>query len=175
MRIYISITLLLLLITPNIANSANTIKVSSWDITITSSFNEVKITRWNIFNFYANYYEWQVPESYKYINVRFTDIIKWSELEESLQKLIYLNLIENPKRELFKDSELNAWWFFRLSEKVLWIKINDAESKDSLLNRNTNTNDINAVSGFIWKTIISIDTKSNSREIKQKIAILKDV
>lgn len=149
-----------------------------WWSTITivnSSAEEAKITRWDIFNFLADYYKGQVPESYKYIKVNFKDVVKWSILEESLKRLIYLNLIENPSRILEKDKELNAWWFFRLSEKILWIKINDAETKTELLNRNTNATDIKIVSNFIWTKTITVDTKSTNKEIKQKLAILNDV
>ena len=173
MKIKISILSLILLLNIQSVQAIN----SSYKKTIVTTIVEVEteVTRTDIFNFFAEYYEWQVQSSYKYINVNFTDIIKWSNLEKSLQKLIYLNLIENPKRELQKNAELNAWWFFRLSEKVLWIKINDSETKNELLNRNTTKDDIQVVSEFIWDTLIEIDTKSTNKEIKQKIAIFKDV
>ena len=174
MRKIISIIILALLLNLNTAFSTS---ITWWNITITTNKTSVdsKITRWDIFNFYWNYYTWQIPESYKYININLKNIDKWSKLEESLQKLIYLDLIENSKRDLFENEELNAWAFFRLSEKILQIKINDAESKKELLNRVTNKNDINAVSDFIWNAKVTIKTKSTSKEIKQKIAILQDI
>ncbi|MFK7780053.1 MAG: S41 family peptidase [Candidatus Gracilibacteria bacterium] len=143
-------------------------------ITAKSEINDI-ITRTDIFNFFAKYYNGQILESYKYIQVNFKDVEKGSTLEDSLKKLIYLNLIENPNRELDKDSELNAWGFFRLSEKILGIKINDVETKTELVNRNTTAIDIQGVSDFIGNRNISIDSKSTNKEVKQKLAILNDV
>ena len=177
MKKIVSIISLILVIWINI-QITQAVDINTTSISITTSgknVSEEKITRTDIFNFYAWYYEKQIPESYKYINVNFTDVIKGSYLEGSIQKLIYLDLIENPKRELKKDTELNAWGFFRLSEKVLWIKINDSETEKELLWRNTTENDISRVKLFIWNKDIIIETKSSNREIKQKLAILKDV
>lgn len=136
---------------------------------------EDTITRWDILNFFANYYNWQVPESYKYIKINYKNVKSWSILEDSLKKLIYLNLIENPHKSLDKDGQLTAWWFFRLSEKILWIKIIDKETESELKNRNTSNQDIRAVRDFTWNTTIGIDTKTNNKDIKQKLAILNDV
>lgn len=136
---------------------------------------ETKITTEAIFNYFANFYEWKVPNSYKYIKVNFKWVEKWSKLEESLQKLIYLNLIENPNRDILKDEELNSWSFFRLSEKIFWIKINDSENKETLINRKINKTDLSAVTNFINDKWIEIDTFSNRNSVKQKINVLKDV
>ena len=134
-----------------------------------------KIDKSDIFKFFSSYYSSEVKESYKYIKVNFKDVIKWSELEDSLQKLIYLNLIENPKRNLEKNSPVSAWGFYRLSEKILEIKIIDKETKKELLNRGTNINDLKIVWDFIWEKTISIKTKSTKKEIKQKKAIFSDI
>lgn len=157
-------------------NPTNATEISWPTITIIdNSTIPTKINRWDIFDFFAKYYEWQIPESYKYIKVNFKDIEKWSTLETSLKKLIYLNLIENPNRALEKDSELNAWWFYRLAEKILWIKITDKETFDELINRKTTNNDFKVISNLIWEKSISIDSKSTNEEVKEKIAILNDV
>lgn len=133
------------------------------------------VTRADMFNYFAEYYEWQIPESYKYINVDFKDVTKWSKLESSLQKLIYLNLIENPKRNLEENSNISAWWFYRLSEKVLWIKVIDKETKKELLERNANSIDLLIVKKFIWNDSINIDLATSNSQVKQKQAILNDV
>lgn len=134
-----------------------------------------EISRWDVFNFFAKYYEWQIPSSYKYINVLFKDVKKWSIVESSLQKLIYLNLIENPKRNLGENSKISAWGFYRLSEKILKIKIIDKETKKQLLGRNANISDLLIVKNFIWKNYININTPTTNEQIKQKEAIFNDV
>jgi len=163
----------LLIVNTNITFASDII----WSkITITNS-SEVtkKTTKADIFNFFAKYYNWQIPNSYKYIKLNYSDILKWTQIEESLKKLIYLDLIWNPRKDLKANEELNAWAFFRLSEKILWIKINDAETKTELINRITTKKDIKTVKDFIWKKDINITSKSTNKEIKKKLAILNDV
>ena len=175
MKKLLSIITLLLLLSTNISYAAS---ISGWKITITWENQEeidTIVTKEDIFHFLANFYDWQIPESYKYIRVGFKDVSRWSELESSLQKLIYLNLIENPKRILNKDEELAAWWFFRLCEKVLWIKIEDAETKQELLWRNANKNDIQIVADFIGQKEIHLPSKSTDRDVKTKLTIMQDV
>lgn len=177
MKKTISIISTILLISLTI-NSTNALDLSWPTITITNnseSLSNTELSRWEIFNIFANYYEWKIPNSYKYIKVNFKDVLKWSILEASLQKLIYLNLIENPSREILKDEKLNAWWFYRLAEKIFKIKIIDSETKKELLSRNATNNDKKIILDFLSKNTIKISTEITSQEIKQKIAILQDV
>ena len=173
-KISISVITSLILLSINFW-SAQALQISWSNLTIVNTSNELKITRWNIFNFFADYYSWQIPESYKYIKVNYLDIDSWTELEESLQKLIYLDLIENPLKSFEKNNELSAWAFYRLSEKILWIKVEDIETEEALQNRNTDNNDIQIMTNFLWEQTIEIETKSTNSEVKQKIAILKDI
>lgn len=158
----------------NTNNSFAEIKISQISNTITIWQNK-DITRWNAFNFFAQYYNNKIPKSYKYIKLWFSDIKKWSLLEKSLQKLIYLNLIENPDRKLYENWKISAWGFFRLSEKILGIKINDAESKINLLKRNANISDVRTIKNFISTDEINIETPVSNANIKTKQAIFNDV
>ena len=151
------------------------IEITGTKLTIVNTSEDIKVTRWNIFNFYADYYSWKIPDSYKYIKVNYLDIDNWTKLEKSLQKLIYLDLIENPYKNLGKENELKAWAFYRLSEKILWIKVEDIESEEELKNRNTDNNDIQIMTNFLWDQTIKLETKSSNKDVKQKIAILKDI
>lgn len=167
--------------------TANAITINWADLTwakiiLTNPINE-KITVWDIFNSYASYYEWKIPNSYKYITVNFLDVEKWSVLESSLQKLIYSNVIPNPKLKLNKDLELSAWNFYRLTEKIFSIEIIGSESENQLLDRTTSRNDIDKVLNILvenekklnssWTSSINLNT--NDEAIKQKIEIFNDV
>jgi len=88
---------------------------------------------------------------------------------------VYQNLIPNVEKRFYKNKKLTAWNFFRLSEKIFDIKINDAESLDALKNRNVNINDINAVKIFLENKPLEVNTQSSNKEIKQKQAIFQDV
>ncbi len=156
----------------NITFAADT----SWlKITTINLSETTKVTKADIINFFAEYYSSQIPSSYKYIKVNYKNIIRWTKIEDSLKKLIYLDLIANNNINFETKKELNAWWFFRLSEKILWIEIVDAETKEELLNRLTTKKDIKIVSDFIWNKNLSINSKTTNKEIKQKLAILSDV
>ncbi len=134
------------------------------------------ISKENMFMFFANYYKSEIPSSYKYIKVWFTDVKKGSNLENTLQQLIYLNLIDNPNRELKANWNVSAWGFYRLSEKIFWIKIKDRETKSELLNRNTTTNDLLTLRNFLRNDNIQVKTiEPLSKKILQKEAILNDV
>ncbi len=145
-----------------------------WNKITIINFNEEKLNIWSIFNYFASNFEW-IPESYKYITVNYKDVVKWSDLEASLQKLMYLDLIKNPKIQLHKEKELNAWNYYRLAEKIYKISIKDTESKEQLLKRNANSNDLINVSNKLWNKSIKINTNKNNADINQKLEILNDV
>ncbi len=171
--------ILLSIILFTIVNALNTTLLPTTNANINSQnitiIQNKDISRWDMFNFFANYYKWQIPESYKYIKVNFRDVKKWSILEASLQKLIYLNLINNPNRLLNQEEEISAWWFYRLAEKTLKIKIVDNETKKDLLNRKANLSDLYIIKKFIWNDSVSFDATTINAKIKEKQAIFNDV
>lgn len=145
------------------------------NVVIINQLTQKNVNAWDIFNFFASFYDWQVPESYKYIKVNYKDIKGWSQLEDSIKKLIYLDLIKNPNIAFQEKKELNAWNFYRLSEKILKIQITDSETKEELQNRFTTLNDISTIRNLVWTKTIKVNTKSSSEEISQKKEILNDV
>ncbi len=173
----ISKILLILILSVNFSNT-NALEITWTETKITISniiVEKQQTTIWDIFNFLASFYDWQVPQSYKYIKINYKDVLKWSELEDSLKKLIYLDLIKNPTVSINKDREINAWNFYRLSEKILWIQLVDTEIKSVLQNRNATNKDITTIINSIWDKHISINTKSVNNNISQKLDILNDV
>jgi C-terminal peptidase prc len=169
--------ILALLININLLNTTFAQNIqTSWISNSFTIYQNKEISKKDMFIFFANYYKSEIPSSYKYINVWFYDVKNWSKLEEALQKLIYLDLIENPNRQLKAEWKISAWWFYRLSEKVFWIKINDKETKKELLNRNTTTNDLLTVRNFLQNDNIKINNiQPLNKKILQKEAILNDV
>lgn len=172
MNKFLSVLILSIVLTLNLSSTYASEIV--WNKITISNYVVEKVNVWDIFNYFGNYYDW-LPESYKYITINYKDIVKWSDLENSLQKLMYLDLVKNPKILLHKNNELNAWSFYRLAEKVLKIKINDTETKTQLESRNTTNNDFIVVSNLVWDKTIKINTKKNNSDISQKLEILNDV
>ncbi len=174
MKKIISVILITLLLSSQVSNTYSfnwaTIKVVS-----NQTQTKQKIDREDIFNFLATFYDWKTPNSYKYIKVNYLDVKKGSQLEDSLQKLIYLDLIENPKISLKIHSKLNAYSFYKLVEKTLWTRINGEETNRELLRRYTDKSDLEKVKKQLWEIGIKINSKSKQWEIAEKLKILNDV
>jgi len=173
-QLTILLTIIISLTTPLNLYAEN--NIDTWPTNKFTIYQNKDISKKDMFMFFSHFFNSSIPDSYKYIKVWFNDIIKWSKLEDALQKLIYLNLIDNPNRNLFKNWKISAWWFYRLSEKIFWIKIKDNETKKELLNRNTTTNDLLIVRNFLKNDNIQIEPiQPLNKKILQKEAILNDV
>ncbi|MCD5385036.1 S41 family peptidase [Candidatus Gracilibacteria bacterium] len=170
--IFILVLLILInIFTINSVNIANATTINGQSITI---IKKIDLTRGDVFNFFAEYYN-EVPESYKYIKLNYLGIQKDTPLEKSLKKLIYLDLIKNPRIKLNQNEKISAWAFYRLSEKILKIKIIDKETKKELLNRNANTYDLLTVKNFIGNTNINIDLTTTNQKIREKQEIFNNI
>lgn len=148
-------------------------------VTITIKPQE-SVNRWQVFDFYSDYFKDKVPESYKYIDLKYLDVEKWSELYESLQILVYLNLIPNNPVNVKPSSKIDANSFFKLTEKIFSLDFvyNDDEKK--LKARDANLWDFSNVTSLIKKNENKekddfLEIGSNSSKLKEKDVILKDV
>ncbi len=172
MKKVLSILLFILIFSINTAYAKQKIKIDS--VKINKNY-EYKVSTEEIFNFFAEKWKTTVPSSYKYINVNYKDVEKWTKLEDSLKKLIYLDLIKNPKLNIWKNKKLNSRSFYRLSEKIFWIDIDDKKTKKQLQKTYTNKNDLQRVSNLLENETVDIYSTSTDKNVNQKIRILKDV
>lgn len=150
---------------------------SSIKITVIDTKNEIQksISKSDIFNFYASFFDWKVKDSYKYIKLNFRDIPKDSDLEKSLKKLVYLGLIENPSLKLKPEDSIDAWSFYKISEKVLDIVVDNSISKTELKNRDVSIDDLKIVKNIYNSSSISISDDLTNSELQIKLAIMQDV
>ena len=142
--------------------------------------DEYEINRWEIFNFYAWFFDWLIPESYKYIHLNFKDIELDSQLYKSLQKLVYLDLIKNSEIKIYENKSLNAYDFYRFSEIIFKINIinkKEKNEKDELKKIETNINHLNKAESIINYKKLELKNKySNSKnKIELKKAIFWDI
>lgn len=100
--------------------------LSAW---ISSAHATVNANLWDSFIFLANTYDKETPESFKYIDIKFSGVNENSELQRALQKLVYHNLIKNIERRISPNSQISVEWFGQLSKKILWadLSINNSE------------------------------------------------
>ena len=100
-----------------------------------------EVNREEIFNYLATFISEDIPSSYKYIQLQFQNISPKSEIYDSLQKLVYLDLIKNTPSNIYINKELNLYWFLKLSEKVLWFNLINSQEIKHLKSRNTTKDD----------------------------------
>lgn len=102
--------------------------------TAISPSHSIPLKRSIIYHYLANYVAKNVPKSYQFIQVHYKDIKQKSKLHEDIQKLIYLNVLENSVSHLYPKSFMNSADFYILVEKILWKNIFDRafiQSKES--------------------------------------------
>jgi len=176
MRKILAILLIqLLVITPTLANSATITITTNWQEIVINNKNETLVTRTEIFNYYANVFRDLTPVSYKYIDLKYTDIVKWSELYDSLQILVYYNLLENKEARIYPRNTLAAFWLYTLSEKIFWIEVLKYKNETELKSRNSNMNDLIFITNKFNEELKIIETNGDSSTIKKKKEIFQDV
>ncbi len=111
----LSIILVFLFIIFNI----NILEASSITIISKENFEKQKleINVWEMLIFFGQMYKNKIPESYKYIDLQFTWIEKSSKIYSSLQKLVFVDIINNNSIRLNLDKKINAFAFYRFAEK----------------------------------------------------------
>ncbi len=134
-----------------------------------------EITIEEAFNFFWWVFTDKVESSYVYIKLNFLWVEEWTELYESMQKLIYLNKVENVAIDLKKDSKMNLYAFLRLWTKIfnkdlLWNK-----SMSDLLSKNTTYWDLLDVKAIVEKEDLGELNLSGDSQVNEKKEIFTDV
>lgn len=135
------ISLLTILILSININSAFAIDIKVESENAKEIKNEVKkeITRWETFEFFADFYN-STPKSYKYIDLKYKWIEKWSSLEDALKKLVYHDKLDNKNAKIYQDKIINAYVFYYLARDILEIDMD--LKKENLSKKNANEEDI---------------------------------
>lgn len=135
--------------------------------------NEAEITRKDFFRFLSDNFKDDLPKTYKYIALHFKDVGSDEKLKESLQILIYLDIIENKEIKLFPKRPLNAFTFYNFIDKKLELyAIPSNETEKDLKNRNTKIYDLQNVKNKIEEIQIQLEDEEevkNELSSKQKI------
>lgn len=164
-----------------VSNEINPIiNFGSWEI-IQDNKN-VNLKREEVFKFFWDNINKIIPESYKYIDLKFVDVknTDWNDLYDSLQKLVYFDLIKNLPVKINKDSDFNAYGFYKLAEKVFWTIILDGTQKEALLKRNVVKDDLDKVIKYSQEAILKqnkelLTEQTNNYKLQEKKEIFKDV
>ncbi len=154
--------------------------VSAIDIKI--GLNSVKttkvadITRKDFFVFLANYFNKDIPKSYKYINLSFKDITNDSELKDALQVLVYVDVIKNKDIKIYWDRTIGAYLIYKFIEDNLEIYATpEKETVDSLKKRNANTKDLEIIKSTIDNIKLDINVGKDLDKLSDKKKIFSDI
>ncbi len=77
-----------------------------------------EVTRWQAFQFIGDYVVTDMPKSYKYIDLKFLDVKKGTKLYDSLQKLVFLDVIENREVSFWGGKKVSNVAFFSLLKTI---------------------------------------------------------
>lgn len=139
---------------------------------------EREVSRAEIFSYISNYLLSDIPKSYKYIDLKYTDVKLWTKLYENLQKLVYVDAISNNNIKINSEKKVSSYDFYKLIAKVIWIDLVSDDNTNTLKNRNTNVNDFLVVNSIMenYKDDSQTDWNNQySREENEKFQMLFNV
>lgn len=156
-----------------------------------NNVDKTPVNLWEIIASFASYYDWKIPESYKYIKVNIVWVNPNSEFYKNIQKLIYVNILPNKKFSLNEKYKVSAYSLYRLAEKLFKTKLISSWNIKYLKWRKANVNDLKYLKKVLNKKIIpqplaapfntkesnvlKLQSKNNSELYIQKQKIFNDV
>jgi len=96
--------------------------LSFWGLAYSVASNQV-LTRDELFQYFANIYREDTPQSYLYIDVKYNGLEGYPQLERSLQVLIYHDLIKNNSILFRPQTAVLLSDFIILAERIAWVTI----------------------------------------------------
>lgn len=151
---------------------ANAIKIVSKEYS--EQLNK-DISLWDMFNYFWELYDWKIPDSYKYIDVKISWVKKDSKLYNNIQKLIYVNVLNNRDVYLNIYKKINAYNFYTFAWKNFNTNlILDSEIK-GLKSRNAIVSDFDKINNKLKVNVNSFEFRDNLSNINKKKEIFSDV
>ena len=146
-------------------------KVLSFLILLSISFgftpqtfaNTNEIKRKDAFIFFANYYAPNVPDSFQYIDLKFTDVAKDSTLEDALQILVYLDLLQNSETKIVPHAKVDIYTFEKLAEKIIDIKVSSQQTELDKRSTYTTYADLKSISTILIKRNLEKETEPGAK------------
>jgi len=147
-------------------NITNAVKITT-NIHLTD-----EITWEEAINFYTIFFNDEIPDSYKYIKLNFKWIENDSITYDSLQKLVYFDLVNNSYTKINDKNKITWYEFYKLIDKIFEINLINDKNEEKLKKRNANINDLIITKNLINKEYTKIDNfvKNNEKtDIKKEI------
>lgn len=138
-------------------------------IKIVAKGSSAELTREEIFIHLADIVDDNIPETYKYIQLHYGDIQGKKELQESMQVLVYLDMIENKKSSIHPNKKLPALSFYKLSQKFFGEDIFSYQSREYFSGRNTTYQDILALQENLENRNTSFTLEKQDTNVQKQI------
>ncbi len=153
-------------------NTANAIRIVSKE-KYDAFHRDIRL--WDMFLFFASYYDNKIPNTYKYIDVKIKWVSKNSIYYDAIQKLIYVNKLENKDVIINPNRKIKAIVLYNFASKISGLNlINDWEIS-KLKNRNADYYDFEKIKNRIKIKELDLNLDSNIPKIKEKKKIFSDV
>ncbi len=152
-------------------------EINALRIVSESQKNNLKnpITLWEMFMFFGEMYDHKIPESYKYIDVKIKWISKDWDLYKNIQKLIYVDVLDNVSLSLRKTNKISAYNFYRFAEKNYDLKLIKENEIAWLKSRKATFNDFNKLKEKLKITRNTINLEWANSKLSSKKKIFSDV
>lgn len=92
---------------------------------LTVSQLERPISRESFFNYLWQRLVVDIPSSYKYINLKYSDISRNTALYDSMQRLVYFDLIKNWNFNINPKQNITKHQFYVIVSNLLWFELVD--------------------------------------------------
>jgi carboxyl-terminal processing protease len=150
----------------------NAIKIVSKE---TFELQQKPVTIEEAFKFYADFFEWKIPSSYKYIQLNIRWVAKDTPFYDTLQKFVYLDIIKNKDIFLKKDKTINKYYFYKIWEKVFNTKLIEKNQIKDLKNQKLKKIDLENFQYKLQNSKVDFDLADSDQKIAEKKEIFLDV
>lgn len=109
------------------------------------------------------YYTWKyfiqwLAKSYKYIDLKYKNIDESDRVYDSLQKLVYIDVIENKNINLKLDAKVSLYNFYKFNSKVFWLDLKQLNNIDK------NSKELATVKDFIYMSAFIVNYDNQEKE-----------
>ena len=136
---------------------------------------ETPITRAEAFSFFSDVFADAIPKSSEYIELKYKDVLRDTELYKDLQRLVYLDLIKNSESYLSPQKNIDLYTFQSLSKKILELEISTSVDTSTLKKTQTTLKDLQKIQALLVNKRAELWYTGDTQGIEIQLQVLEDV
>lgn len=142
-----------------------------------SELSTTPVTQQEAYIFLGTEFAWNIPLSYRYIDIYFQGVRKETSLYNSLQKLVYIWAISNKNIKIAPKKPMNALLFYSIVDQIKGSSLVSKENKSELLKTDLVVEDL--IQLKLWHHEYNATSSQNAFSLwdidQEKLQILLDV